>query len=441
MSFLGIVAVIFAFSILVLIHELGHYLAARWMGVRVEKFSIGFPPTILSKKVGDTEFSIGAIPLGGYVKMAGFIDENMDSEISGAEDEYSSKPVWKRIIIISAGVIMNLLLAIGLYTFVNYSQGEIVTPITNLKVQGESGIAQKIGFLDGDKIIKINNEYIDTWKQLSYAFFNNIENDIEFEVLRDNETTTLFYKKEWISEKNSEMLNISPIFPATVREVTPGDPAEKTGLKPRDTIIELDDKAISNWGEMTEIIKKNANNSISIKWKRGEEVFSGMVTPKKIHSVDDKGIDKSYGLIGVSLYYEQIKNPVSFAKALKMGIAEPFQMIYMNFVGLKLLVTGVKSAEDTVGGPGTIAVMLSDAANRGWVTYVRFIALLSSVLAFFNTLPIPALDGGHLAFLVVEGIMGRPLSIKTRIVIQQVGMAFLLFLIIFVLYVDINRYF
>ena len=439
MTLLGIIAVVFAFSILVLIHELGHFLAARWMGVRVEKFSIGFPPTLFSKKIGDTEFSISAIPLGGYVKMAGFIDENMDTKISGADDEYSSKPVWKRIVIISAGVVMNLFLAIVLYTFLNYSQGSVISPVTTVKVNGEAGIAQKIGFINGDKILKINDEETHHWRQIFIGFFKNIESDIVFEVLRNDQKINLHYKKEWLLEENAEILNISRIFPSEIGDVLAGDPAFITGLQYGDLIIELNGRSISDWDEMTEIIKANANKAISIKWVRDNEIIKGSITPQKITVTDEKGQDLSFGRIGVSPYY--IHKSISFFAAVKMGLVQPFELIYMNIIGLKWLITGVKSAKETIGGPVMIAQLLNDAAERGWVYYVSIIAMLSSVLAFFNTLPIPALDGGHLAFLMIEAVMGRPLSIKTRVVIQQVGMAMLLSLIVFVLYIDLNRLF
>jgi regulator of sigma E protease len=439
MSFLGIIAIIFAFSLLVLIHELGHFLAARWMGVRVEKFSIGFPPTLFSKKIGDTEFSISAIPLGGYVKMAGFIDESMDSEISGAEDEYSSKPVWKRFIIISAGVIMNLFLAMGLYSFINYSQGEVISPVTTLKVDGESGIAQKIGFQDGDKILKINDEEIHQWRDVFRNFFTNIENDFAFEVLRGDKKIELQYQQEWLAEENGELLNISRLYTAKLGDISPGDPASITGLQFGDEITELNGHSVSNWDEMTEIIRSNADNKITVKWKRGNKIIDGFITPKKINITDEKGLDSSFGRIGVLPHY--IQKPISLFSALKKGIVQPFELIYMNMIGLKWLITGVKSAKETIGGPVMIAKLLNDSAERGWIYYVSFIAMLSSVLAFFNTLPIPALDGGHLAFLLVEAVMGRPLSLKTRLVIQQVGMALLLSLIVFVLYIDFDRLF
>jgi len=143
---LNIIAIIFVFSLLVVIHELGHFLAAKWMGVRVDKFSIGFPPTIYSKKIGETEFSISAIPLGGFVKMAGFIDESLDDEVTGAPDEFNSKPVWRRIIIIIAGVVMNLIMAVSIMAILTFVEGRKIIPTTTIANVPTEGVANKVGF-------------------------------------------------------------------------------------------------------------------------------------------------------------------------------------------------------------------------------------------------------------------------------------------------------
>ncbi|MCB0283121.1 MAG: RIP metalloprotease RseP [Calditrichae bacterium] len=439
MSLLSIVAIIFAFSVLVLIHELGHYLAARWMGVRVEKFSIGFPPTLFSKKIGDTEFCFSAIPLGGYVKMAGFIDESMDTKVTGAEDEYSSKPVWKRIVIITAGVVMNILLAMGIYTFLKYSVGETLTPTTTVAVTNQSGIAEKIGFIDGDKVLKINGHEVSSWEDIKLDFFENMENGVDFQVLRNDKVISLHYNKEWLSEKNGEYLDLRPLSSSRIGEVNADMPAGMLGLKEGDLITELNGIHIDNWDEMSEIIRANPGKEVDIKWQNGGGTFSGTITPQPINVTDKDGKESSYGIIGVRNF--TIHKPVSFFKALKTGIAEPYNIIMLNIKGLKWWISGVKSADETIGGPVMIAKLAGEAAELGWVTYLSLIAALSSVLAFFNILPIPALDGGHLSFLLVEAVMGRPLSVKKRLLIQQVGMAILLTFIVFVLYIDLNRMF
>ena len=437
MSVLGILAIIVAFSVLVLIHELGHYLAAKWMGVRVEKFSIGFPPTLFTKKIGETEFCFSAIPLGGYVKMAGFIDESMDTKLTGADYEYSSKPVWKRIIIITAGVVMNLILAVILYTFLNFSQGEQILPTTTIKLTNQSGIAEKIGFRDGDKILAVNGQDVSNFNQIITGFFDNMENGVSFKVLRDNQVLSLNYNKEWLSENKGELLDISPVIDSRVGDVMQEMPAAKLGLKKGDRIIELNGLAIKSFQDMTEIIRANPEKAVDIKWVHDGTVKTGQIVPKMVNNIDEDGKDVSYGQIGITYYY--IHNSISFGKAVKLGIIQPFSVILLNIKGLKWWISGVKTAKETIGGPVTIARLAGEAAEKGWVSYLSILAALSSVLAFFNILPIPALDGGHLSFLLVEAVMGKPLSVKTRLIIQQVGMALLLTFIIFVLYVDFDR--
>ena len=433
----SIIAVLLLFSVLVIIHELGHYLAARLMGVRVEKFSIGFPPTLFSKKIGETEFCISAIPLGGYVKMAGFVDESMDTKVTGADDEYSSKPVWKRMVIISAGVIMNLILAVVIFTFINFYQGETITPTTKVEVTSEQGIAQKIGFKDGDKILQVNNQAVNNWNEISSEFLNNIDNNIVFQVNRNGQSLNLTYKKEWFSNLDGASINIAPQYEARIGEISPDYPAQLAGLQSGDMIESINGIQVSTWQEMSDVIKANAAKDLSLTINRDGQILEKSVKPREYIATKESGDQESYGVIGVRPY--TVNQPVSFSQAFVKGLIDPFAIIYLNIKGIWWMISGVKPASESIGGPITIAKMAADAANAGWDYYWRLVAILSSVLAFFNILPIPALDGGHLALLTVEGIIRRPLSIKTRLIVQQVGMALLLSLIIFVLYIDINR--
>jgi regulator of sigma E protease len=439
MSIISILSVIFAFSLLVIIHELGHFLAARWMGVRVEKFSIGFPPTLFSKKIGETEFTISAIPLGGYVKMAGFIDESMDTKITGSGDEYSSKPVWKRMIIITAGVIMNLILAIVIYSFLNFYQGETQNPTTKVMVAGNIGVAEKIGFKSNDQIKEINGNPVEYWGQIHQAFFQNIDKGVQFTVIREGQQIILNYDPEWFKEQNGELLNIAPLYEARVGETIKGMSAEEVGLLRGDLILNINGTTIANWDEMTSIVRNNPGNELSIEWLRDGKIMQGIITPKNVNIQNEDGITNTIGQVGIYPYV--IKKPVSIAQAIIKGLYQPFEIIYMNIKGFQWMISGTKPVEDSLAGPATIAKLISDSAHRGWEYYMTLIATLSSVLAFFNILPIPALDGGHLAFLFIEAVMGKPLSVKTRVVVQQVGMAVLLSLIVFVLYVDFNRLF
>lgn len=437
--FLTFVAIIFLFSLLVIIHELGHFLAAKWMGVRVEKFSIGFPPTLYTKKIGETDFCISAIPLGGFVKMSGFIDESMDDKSTGADYEFNAKPVWKRTVIITAGVIMNLFLAIAILTTINFTQGESIYPTTTIGRTGEDGIAEKIGFQRYDKIVAMNGREIDNWNELNASFIDNLNQNITFEVMRDNRVVELQYKKEWFGGEGAEFLDIEPLLYSKVGLVKQDMPANETGLQTGDKIVSLDDRPIEYWDEMTEIIRAHPDETISIEWQRDSQVYSGTITPEPVEETNAEGETKVVGKIGVGVYYEH--NEINFLQAIPKGIADTYNLLALNIRGLWWVLSGAKSAKEVIGGPIMIAEIAGDAAKAGWIQYWYVVAALSAMLAFFNILPIPALDGGHLFFILLEGVMGRPLQNKTRIKIQQIGMAILLTLIIFIFYIDISRIF
>ena len=433
----NIISAVFAFGILIVIHELGHFLAAKWLGVRVERFSVGFPPRLFGKKFGDTDYCISAIPLGGYVKLSGMVDESMDTNMSGADYEFNSKPVWKRIVIISAGVIMNLFLAVLIMSVLTYSTGERITPFTEIGQVGKDGISQKIGFEVGDKILDINGVEVTNWEAIQYEYIKNLNSDIIFKVERDNNFIDLTFRKEWFSEKNAEFLDVWYMPSARVGQVQQDMPAGRAGLQKGDKIIELAGVPVSNWIEMTKIIRAHPGDSIQIAYVRGDEKIETMIAPKIVEESNDAGEVTKIGLIGVMYYYDN--KPASITRSIYLGFSKTFSLIGLNMRGLWWVITGTKSAKDVVGGPIMIAKMAGDAAAAGWENYWTLIAALSAILAFFNILPIPALDGGHLMFLIIEAVFRKPISLKTRLVVQQVGMALLLTLLVFILYVDLRR--
>ncbi len=434
-----LLAVIFVFGLLVIIHEFGHFIAAILMGVRVERFSIGFPPKLFSKTIKGIEFVIAAIPLGGYVKMAGFIDESMDTNITGAPDEFQSKPTWKKLIIISGGVIMNFLLAVLILSLLNFYQGERIIPETTIGWVGAKGVAAQVGFQKEDKVLQVNGQDVHNWNEIQERFIDNLGKDIVFTVERQGKIIHLKYKKSFFKEKNGEQLNIAPEISARVGDVSAGMPAEKIGLKRGDLIIEIAGQPIKNWTQMTQIIRKYPGQTIPIKWKRGDSVFTAQITPKVFEEKDKSGKIIKVGKIGISYYYEH--REVGLGKAFVLGFKNTIDLIALNAKAIYWIFTGTKSAKELVGGPIMIAKMAGDAARAGWAYLWYLIAALSSVLAFFNILPIPGLDGGHLVFLIIEGIRGKPIPIKVKLRIQQVGLAILFTLIIFIFYIDISRLF
>lgn len=434
---LNIIAVIFVFSVIVIIHELGHFLAARWMGVRVEKFSIGFPPSVFSKKIGDTIFSIGAIPLGGFVKMAGFVDESMDTETTGADYEFNSKPVWRRIIIITAGVIMNLILAVFIMAVLNFVEGEKIIPYTTIGAVGENGIAAKIGFQTGDKIISVNGKTVSSWNDMEMTVVDNLGKEIKFVVDRDGKEIVLDYQKEWFKEEKAEQLDIVPLYQAKVGDIDPSMPAGKIGLQRGDEIKSIAGDEVHDWSEMTEVIRKYPNQEINISWLRDGREMDAKITPQEFEETTPTDEVIKVGKIGIGPYYDH--RDVGLVAAISNGFTNTYDLIVLNIRGIYWVLSGTKSAKEVLGGPIMIAKMAGDAAKAGWAYLWYLIAALNAMLAFFNILPIPALDGGHLFFLILEGVMGRPLSTKARLRIQQVGMALLLTFLVFILYVDLNR--
>jgi regulator of sigma E protease len=436
---MDLLAIAFVFSFLVFFHELGHFLAAKLMGVRVERFSIGFPPRVYGKKIGDTDYCISAIPFGGYVKMSGMIDESLDKESTGEDYEFNSKPVWKRVVIITAGVIMNFIIAIVILTILNYSQGKNILPYTEVGAVGTEGVAQKVGFQVEDKILAINGVEVQTWNDINKEFINNLNNNIKFSVLRDNQTINLNYKKEWFGEEKGELLDLAPMPSSKVGQVMVGMPAAEAGMQSGDKIVEIAGVGVSNWMDLTKEIRKYASDSINVKWERNGEILSATMSPSPSTETDSAGVMITVGKIGVGYFYEH--EPISFSEAIVSGFTGTIDMIALNIRGLGWIISGVKPAKDVVGGPIMIAKMAGEAAESGWSNYWAFIAYLSAILAFFNILPIPALDGGHLVILMIEGIRRKPLSVNTVVKIQQVGMAILLTFIVLVLYVDISRIF
>jgi len=384
-------ATIFVLSILIFVHELGHFMAARSVGVHVERFSIGFPPRFISMtsiidgwdikiyffksndgklvwgpiykkqikymgRIGSgTEYVLALIPLGGYVKMAGMIDESMDTKISHAPDEFMSKSAWEKIWVLSAGVIMNIITAFIIFSCLSYVQGD------------------------------------------------------------------------------AEILD-EPI----VSELRDGMPAQEAGVLSGDRIIAIDGFQINTWKELTNVIHKIPNKPILLTIERDKNIFdisittTSMVVPNSNKKMDTLGV---IGIVPQIIYSDML-----WSDALNSGVVATVNSVGMIVMSFNMLFTGVASVSD-LGGPIMIAQLAGETANEGWIPLFSFMALISVNLAFLNILPIPGLDGGHIFIILIESIIRRPLTIKARMVIQQVGMTFLLLLMVTVVFNDITRLF
>ncbi len=423
-------------GILVLVHELGHFLAAKLFHMRVDTFSIGFPPRAFGKKIGETDYCLSWIPIGGYVKIAGMIDESMDTEFLKQEPqpwEFRSKPIWQRAVVLSAGVIMNLFLAIIIFWGIIYDQGKTIRPVTEIGYITPNSPAAKAGLMAGDKFISINNRAMNNWDEIESSLYTeSITKDISLDLQRSNAPLHISIKKDDIPDISEERFGIFPTgLVAVIVTVEHGKPAETVGLQPGDTILAVNGQSVG-YGFLQDAVKANAGKEITLTWKRAAQNMSAPVTPT------------SEGRIGISLEIAYngpiIQESYSFFEALPIGIQE------LKFTGVLFvsniyqIVVGKASLSKSVGGPIKIAQMAKRSADVGILNFFGFIGLLSLSLALLNILPFPALDGGHLLFLAYEAVFRREVPNKVKIVIQQAGFILLLVFMAFVLYNDVINF-
>lgn len=436
-----IISMIVVLSILVFVHELGHFLAAKMFGVRVERFSIGFPPRLFGVQYGETDYCISATPLGGYVKLSGMVDESMDAEqLNKAPEpyEFRAKPVYQQVVIITAGVIMNFILAVGILGGMVFMNGEPYNPSTTIGYVAEGGIADSIGVQVYDKILTINGQTPENWQQVERLFFENIGKNTTFTIERNGEQKEFVLNWDNMTMNDFERFGIFEYLPAMVGDVSEGYPAAEAGLQKGDRIIAVNDSVIQSWIEMTGIVVKHPDQPLNFTYLRNGDTLQTSITPTGVAAKMQDGTETNVGRIGITRFTET--REVGFAAAMVRGFNQCISIGQLNIRGFGRILSGKDSAKESLAGPLAIAQMAGDIADRNIWDLLPFMAYLSVVLAFINILPIPALDGGHLIIILIEGIRRKPLPLKAKIMVQQVGMAILLTFIVFVFYNDIARW-
>jgi len=427
-----------ALMILVFIHELGHFLAAKLFGMRVERFSIGFPPRVWGFQKGDTDYCIGATPLGGYVKISGMIDESMDTEHLQSEPEdweYRSKPVWQRIITITAGVIFNMILAFFIYFGLTYSQGKAVLPIeeTDGIYVSETSILNEIGFQTGDKVVAVNGEEVVYFNDLVTASTLTSDN-LNYTVVRGGERVNVPVTPNYLDSLQTRgFLNETHMYPSEITSVPAGRPAAEAGLKAGDRIVSANGDTVLYWLQLVEIIQ-GTKGAINFGVKREDSLFYASITPDP----DTKTIGIASPTVE-TIGAQRIE--YGFFESISEGYDQTLEQTVGIVQGFTRMITGDISVSQNLGGPIAIASITREATDTaGWIGFWNITALLSITLAIINILPIPALDGGHLMFLLYEGITRREPSDKVKMAAQQIGFFLMIGLFIFVMFNDAFRY-
>lgn len=440
-------------GILVLIHEFGHFLAARLTKMRVDVFSFGMGFRLFGwnkkngfsfgslgkdwQSDGFTDYRVSLFPIGGYVKIAGMVDESLDTEYASSEPkewEFRSKNTFQKAFVISAGVIMNALLTVLIFAMIIFIQGEAQRKTTTIGFVEKNSLAYQSGFKSGDKILEINSKPMSTWEEcFENLTLTNLGEDKFIKIQRQDSIINIKLdgKKTVKTMAKEEMLGLHPDSTIVIVEAVESlKPASKAGIQRGDTIISINNIPIISAAQLKEMVKENYGKKLYFQWKSG------------ITKADSIAPDTD-SLIGVKLsqiYIGQvaIKN-YNVLSALYFGVTETIKTINIFFKSIGQIISGTVPIKQAIGGPIMIAQRASQQAELGIIYFLHFTALLSITLAIINIFPFPALDGGHLIFIIIEGIIRREIPVKIKLAFQQVGLTLLLILMAFVIYNDIFR--
>jgi regulator of sigma E protease len=426
-----LLAFAFVLGVLVFVHELGHFLAAKRVGIRVLKFQLGFNPTVFSFRRGDTEYGIGALPLGGYVKMAG---ENPEEARTGKPDEFLSKSKWQRFQVLIMGPTMNILLAVLLLALVLY-QGmereayEEQPPDVGSVAAGSP--AANAGIRPGDRIEAVNDRAVDNWDHLNLAIGSRPNREITLRVLRDGQPITVKLTPTTVGQGRFEFGDIG-VFPNVhphLASVTPGDPGDRGGLKDGDVILAVDGQRMTFHYQMRELIAKHPEQPMVVTVQRGAATVTVTVTPDRHGAV---------GWLGVRPVDDTISSQPTATQAIVISVQKNIESAKMIFEALWGLVTREVSPKQLMG-PIAIAQLSGESAQLGWVYLFGLMASISLNLGLLNLMPIPVLDGGHIFIMALEGLARRDFSMRVKEKVLLAGFVLILMLMVTVIYNDLTR--
>ena len=428
-----LIAFLVVLGILIFIHELGHFLAARHVGVRVEAFSVGFPPTLWGKKIGDTEYRISWIPVGGYVKLFG---QNVDDEDPNDPTNYAYKTLFQRLYILTAGPLMNLLFALifmPLVFWIGMETPAYLDDSPRIKDVQDGSYSQKLGIQANDEIIAINGTFVKNWEELHNTMGSIPPSEtLVFDI--DRKGNSIYIEGSAIEMHRLGSMGWSPYLVPVVGGFSSGSPAERAGIKVGDKITRINELVIGDWSDISPSVQKimtaeskKPDSTLKVELERNSEVKFVEVTPFF-------ETNSQRWLLGMSMSKKFRSH--SLGESFALGISRLWFITKGTFSFLGQMFKGEGSMDD-LGGPVKIGMVIGDAVRSGISDLFFLMAFISLQLCILNLLPIPALDGGHILLLLVEKINGKPLSTAIRERTQMIGFSALLFLMIFVTWNDL----
>ena len=427
-----LLAFLFVLGVLIFVHELGHFLAAKRVGIRVVKFQLGFNPTVLSFRRGDTEYGIGALPLGGYVKMAG---DNPEEALTGAPDEFLSKSKWERFQVLIMGPTMNIVLALVLTAIVLYRGAEMPAfenqpPVVGAVAAGSP--AASIDIQPGDRIMTVADHGVDTWEQFYIAIGARPNRETTLGLLRHGlEISRTVTPVTPPGQGRFEIgdIGVLPNVHPHIRSITAGEAAEKAGLKAGDVVLAIDGQTITFASQLKDAISKHPDQAITMAILRNGVSQAVQATPAK------RG---GQGLLGIGIGDETVSVKPGAVEAVNLSVKKNVEYAGLIFQTLWGLVTRQTSPRQLMG-PLAIAQLSGESAQLGWIALFSLMASISLNLGLLNLMPIPVLDGGHIFIMALEGLARRDFSVRIKEKMLLAGFVVLMMLMVTVIYNDLTR--
>ncbi len=448
---LTVLALIVVLGVLVFVHEAGHFIAAKWAGIYVHRFSLGLGSPIpwLTTRRGETEYSISWLPLGGYVKMASQEEEATSAALEGGASEvvvppdrvFEAKPVWKRMIVILAGVTMNFLFAWAVYAFLTAKHGraiDLTTTVGRVDTTLASGAAAAVRQLHpGDRVIAVNGDSVRSWNNIADRIANASSSTILIS-LADGRSVTLPIPSTAVEDRARASVALQPWRPTVVDSILPGTPAARGGIRLGDTIIALNGRPVAQYYDVVGIMDTLPGKPVRVTVGRAAGRTDLPMVAERAPDVGDDGKPRHVGRLGIAFGGNIQRERVGLAGAIGDGFKETLHQTTFIVRTVRGLVTR-HVASTSLGGPILIAQQAGQAARLGLDVFLSFMALISVNLAVLNLLPVPVLDGGQLVFLIAEAALRRPLSLRLRERLTAVGLALVLLLMVFAFSNDIRR--